>query len=508
MDKTTFNGQEMGTAMADFLKSNPNIANQSNPIKPKEPQAIPVTSLTPQGSVNVPQIQGQAPIVNEITNTVDTRTATDIATAKAEAEALQSSVGSESENARKTLLDEVKTLFTQKGNAIENQAQIENDLGIKQQRDALNIVNSEIADTQIKLRAEEDRLRASGMSKGQLAIEQGNIQDTYGRRLADLAIRQSAANANIAGIREDADRKTKLLLAPIENKIQFFSTFGKENVDYLTQKDQQKLSMIVTNLENKKKEVADTEKAKNDLVMEISNNGGGTNTKLISAIQGAKTASEAVALASQSGYVGKLDRQLKQAQISKLYAEAKEKATNIGLGNLSYEDNARLNSTPQAKGINDGAKFATALQEYKDAINKYGTGEVFGQGSGALGAAYQSVVGAVKDYYTLGTLDSGVEKLISLGIPKPSVFGQKSSRVSGIDTTINNVISNIDRDVNQLATTKYANSVEGLTLLNVGLSLKQKRDLEKATNEQFLKSLPATMKESTPATDNASFFNR
>lgn len=371
MDKFDYNtGQALnGQAQSQFnMNTGQKIGETQNPtpIKPlvNTPSAIPVTSLTPQGSVVVPPTtQNTTPIYNEIANKVDTQLATDVAQAKSEAEAVQKAAGGEADKARKTLMDEVKALYTQRGEAIQSQAATEEQMGLAKQREALNLVNTEIADTNIRLRVEEDRLRATGMSEAQLAVERGNLQDTFGRRLADLGIRQSAANMNIAGIREDADRKTKLLLAPIENSIEFFSTFGKDNVDYLTQQEQQKLSLIQSNLEAKKQSVKELQKTKTDLLMEIAQNGGGTDQNLISQINSASSIEDAVSLAAKSGYVGALDRQLKQAQIQKAIADAT--ATRS------------VNATPQEKAAALG-QLANQYTQLADPVaNKAVLAEIF-----------------------------------------------------------------------------------------------------------------------------------
>lgn len=191
------------------------------------------------------------------------------------------------------------------------------------------------------------------------------------------------------------------------------------------------------------------------------------------------------------------------------------KATPKAPQTLSYEDNARLNSTPQAKAINDGSKFADSLKAYREAIEKYGTGQLMGQGAGTLNATYQAVVGAVKDYYTLGTLDNGVEKLIALGIPKPSVASQflpfgnsKPVSLSGIDTTLSGVATELLANSEQLSTTKYANSIEGQNLLSKATKLKQELELAKMSKDDFLSSYEKMMGGSKSQVNNKTFFEQ
>lgn len=161
-----------------------------------------------------------------------------------------------------------------------------------------------------------------------------------------------------------------------------------------------------------------------------------------------------------------LGREAQRANIAQSYASiaasnATRKAAEASLtGALSAEDNAKFNSNPATKTVRDATAYASAVSNYKDAINTYGTGEVFGKGSGALGQAYSALVGATKDYYTLGTLDNGVEKLIALGIPKPSVFGLKSGRIAALDTALDTSKEVIARNISQLNSTTFAGSQE------------------------------------------------
>lgn len=191
-----------------------------------------------------------------------------------------------------------------------------------------------------------------------------------------------------------------------------------------------------------------------------------------------------------------------------------------GLKSLSAEDNAKLNATPQAKTINDGARYAAALQEYKTAITDWGTGETLNPtGRGQLNSAYQSLVGTIKDYYQLGTLDNGVEKLVGLGIPKPttlfgsvpfvggSTFGSPTARIQALDTQLDGVVSSLKRSADQLGTTVFADSQEGRKILEVSNVIVEARELAKRNNQDFLNSLP-TSNSSTPAVDNKTFFNQ
>jgi hypothetical protein len=207
-----------------------------------------------------------------------------------------------------------------------------------------------------------------------------------------------------------------------------------------------------------------------------------------------------------------LGNEIKKAQLYKLGLENKkaiqelyDKADNGGLRTLSYEENAKFNSTPEVKNINAANAYARAISEYKDAITKYGTGELFGQGSGALGQAYSALVGATKDYYTLGTLDNGVQKLIALGIPEPSILGLRAGRIDALNEALNQASQTLKANIDHLSSTAYKNTNEFKNLVDASSAVLMSR----MSNEELLSSVPgASTAINTSMSTNQSFFSR
>lgn len=302
------------------------VPTQTQPLNQTPTAAISATTMT-QGTqpLVVPKVTPN-PVYNELARDVGTRTQSQIDIATQEAEALQRAGGNQADQARQALSSEVQKLFTQRGDLAGSQATLEEQAGIGEEQKNLREVNTEIANTNVQLRAEQDRIRNTPMSAGQKAVETGNLQDTFGRRLADLAIRQSAAQGNITAIQQDVERKLKIALAPIDNKLEYFKTFGKDNVDALTAKEKDKLSLIQSSLQDQKKKVEELEKAKGQAILEVVNNGGGNDKAVLQAIQGATDLSGVYSAGGK--YIGALDRQIKQQQINKLIADS-----TTGLGN-------------------------------------------------------------------------------------------------------------------------------------------------------------------------------
>lgn len=396
-------------------------------LKPStQPAIITPQSLTPAPKVNVPSIQTTSP--TEVLTTVPTRAQSDIEQARLEAERIQQAGGGESEKARNTLLESVRSLFGDRDTALNQQATIEEQAGIGEQRKILNEVNSQIAEQNIALRAEQDRIRNAPMSAAQKQIEVNAIENDYGRRLADLAIRQSAARGNIEGIQQDAERKTKLLLAPIDNQIEYFKTFGMANVDALSKKEQEKLQLIVTNLQNKRKEVQDLQKAKTELITEISNNGGGSS-QFISQINGASTLEDAYAIAAKSGFIGKLDRLVKEAQLSKIRAEmAKDVAKEKPVSPMQLAQ-----SQSKVATITD----LVSSEAIRSAVGPTKLGRFIGRGIDVATGARQNFIAGVEQVTSQLTIDQ-LSRAKAEGATFGSLTEGERQAIADAATKINN----------------------------------------------------------------------
>lgn len=308
------------------------VPTQTQPLNQTPTTPISATTMTQGTQPLVVPRTPQNPVYNELARDVVTRTQSQIDIATQEAEDLQRAGGNQADMARKALADEAKKIYGQRGDVLASQTALEEQAGISEEQKNLREVNTEIANTNVQLRAEQDRIRNTPMSVGQRAVETGNLQDTFGRRLADLAIRQSASQGNITAIQQDVERKLKIALAPIDNKLEYFKTFEKDNVDALTAKEKDKLALIQSSLQDQKRKVEELEKAKGEMLLELAKNGGG-NSSYITAIQGAKDISEVYNLGVKSGFVGKLDMLKKQAEVSKLNAEARKAVNEAKIAN-------------------------------------------------------------------------------------------------------------------------------------------------------------------------------
>lgn len=429
-------------------------------------QALKIPNLTPQSSGAEAIIAGTA------------QGAIDYNLAQQNAEKLQGAAGDQASIERKRLNDLAESVYGAKSAVQQNQVELERQLGIEMEQKALSEINTNIANENVAYRAEQDRIRNTPMSQAQAQVELGNLSDTYGRRLADLAIRQSAAQGNITSIQSNADRQTKLLLAPLDNKIKFLETFGKENVDALEKKDQQKLQLMVQDIESQKANIKDLQKTKTDFLTEVAKNGGGTDVQLIAAIQNARTPEEAASIAANSGYIGRedrlnsaFDRNIKQQQLNLAQAEfALKRAASTGSPKLISEQANKLVSTGDptsnkvaiaallsGDAVSAGTKGRLApANEVMNAVEEFAanrqTGEFAGLGiGGRIKEGFKSLVNAESEEsklnsQALAALDLKVQQWASgasLSDPQTKQVQKLVPQKTDSDSTIRTKLSGL-----------------------------------------------------------------
>jgi len=334
---------------------------------------------------------------------------------------------------------------------------------------------------------------------------------SIGQQADIAAAAATGSQLRLNAAKEKAQQVVDLKYKPLEEQLALKKAQYELNKDILTSIDKKRteaLNIAIRKEERDLEERKANDKAISDMVINARTQG--VEPSIADRASKAKTESEAAAILGR--YAGDyLSVQIKKAQLAKLGLENQEAYNKLyntspgGLRTLSYEENAKFNSTPEAKAVKDAAAYAKAVADYKAAIEKYGTGELFGEGSGALGQTYSALVGATKDYYTLGTLDNGVQKLIALGIPEPGVLGLKKGRVDALDTALTAASETIKRNTDQLLSTSYKNTNELRTLIDTANSVLMYR----LSNQELLSSIPGSSSTNTVSNStNSTFFSK
>lgn len=103
---------------------------------------------------------------------------------------------------------------------------------------------------------------------------------------------------------------------------------------------------------------------------------------------------------------------------------------------------AKVQSSPEYKTVNAVLPAIQAIKAYKEAINKYGTGEVIsGEGEGTLAGTYGNALTAWKSLAALGALSGADFALAESAIPEPSLFTRTSKQQAKLEASLNNAIN-------------------------------------------------------------------
>ena len=98
-------------------------------------------------------------------------------------EQVKQATGTGAEDARSALTKLAESIFGQKADAQANQAELEKQLGLDEQQKALSQINTEMANEQVALRNEEEKIRTGYGTEAQKAISKQTLLDTYGKDL-------------------------------------------------------------------------------------------------------------------------------------------------------------------------------------------------------------------------------------------------------------------------------------------------------------------------------------
>ena len=452
---------QQNTQLLGFLK------NQKAPVSSS---VVPITAL---GSSQVTVPAPTATVVQPQTNL-----ATDIiAQTKTEATPLQGT--------QENLIS--KILENQLGLQGEAQAQADANLqaGVNTKIAELNDLNSKILQKQAEvqqdditlvsqMRAEETRdtlLPFAQMGQAKLA---GDAQIVRALKNAEIGVLNAQAigkQGDVQLARDTAKQAVELKFAPYKERIALYQSQLEAIAPLLSreEKAQAREQDIKTKLALSKIDKLETFQSK-ALENAISNN---APQSVISKILNANSIEGITSVGGNYlvSKADKLEQQLKSMQISKLSSDiAKDKAGNLnaqGLRQLDDTEYSKFTANPNYKAVSDGTKYQRALADFKKAVEKYGTGEVLSAtGKGQLGSAYSTLVATTKDYYTLGTLDEGVQKLVSLGVPEPTKLRIRDKRVlSAVDELSSQAQKSVDSAKNQLGKSVYGNTVEYQSLL-------------------------------------------
>lgn len=471
-----------GKALAGAQQFNPNTgtaitADQLAPVQPlKLPENAPDT--TASDFINR-QIEGLN--VSKEKSVIDTE-AEKVATEK------------------KTSIDALLAAMNDVGVVEDKQSQYEKEAGVdKFKKQRSEIQHAMEVESRVIKKNTDALLNDPTLTRGMALRMAGEAERISASKMADLAITEKAYGGLYQEALDIAKEKVEIQTKPLKRKVEKLEFAYNQNKDYFNDVQKAKLEGLIKTEDRKyNEEVKKKEDIEKYAITALQN---GASQEVAKRIRESKTTGEAIeALGIYAS--DPLERRLKQIQITKALQSLSDGTipTQAGTGQrqLSESEYKSFVSNQNVVTINDGARFRRALQDYKNAVEKYGTGEIFSaKGKGELTATYQTLVGTIKDYYKLGTLDNGVEKLVGLGVPKPNKLRIRDKRViNALETLTGQTDQTINNSVTQLANSPYADTIEFQTLVSQTLPSKS---LSELSNEELLNASNNTV-------DNSSFY--
>lgn len=342
---------------------------------------------------------------------------------------------------------------------------------------------------QITAQGQANQLSVVGQGRGIPEAIIGGQQAQFARETAiqalPVAASLSAAQGNLEMANNNLNTLFSIKSADAKADYEFKTNLITSLRDYATKQEDKQLDYVLKLQDRQYQETqALNAQAQAYAKMAFENNQSTLGSKIASLDYKSPTFKTDLAKLQSQIYdpVKALDADLKRVQIAKVKAETPT-VNGEGLKKLDDTMYSKFTTNPNYKSIQDGGKFYKALDTFEKATEKWGTAErLNAKGRGELNSAYMSLVALTKDYYTLGTLDAGVEKLVSLGIPKPGTYSTRDKIVlSSIDTSKKQVLSSINNSANQLKNSVYGDSIEFQSLLNESLP-SEKDSTEEYTN--------------------------
>lgn len=298
-------------------------------------------------------------------------------------------------NSRQGILDKISSLLGVQSTQGEETQKIFEGEGVQAKKDAVRQLEDKAlaTDRAYTKQAEKIRANADGKLAGAVNADLAELDRKRNSELADLAIQQKVAQGNYQSAFEIADAKVKAQFEPIENQIKSLTNLYQLYADDMTESEK----MLAQEKLQEKRDALDFERQK----------------ELIS-------------------YKSKIDM-AERAQV-----QAMKVQELINQGSLD----PKVLNTNQYKAIEALAPAYRAIENYKAAVQKWGSGEKLnGKGAGELQSAYGDALSAWKTLAGLGALSGADFGLAENVIPEPRILARDKKVIAQLDGNLNRAAS-------------------------------------------------------------------
>lgn len=287
-----------------------------------------------------------------------------------------------------------------------------------------------------------------GLFGGALQDEINRVNRDFSRQQADDAITLNALTRNFSNMSAIAERQLEDYMAPIKANLDFQKEVYKTNESNFTQTQRDALQYKIKQDEKKQEKIEETQKTLSTVKLTALKSASeqGAPASVISAITKAQTPEDVVTAAGQYGG-DMLERQLKQAQLSNVYDQIRErraKSADVTSGVLTEQQLKQVDASPQGKKLVSLSSLYNKSNDYKKLVDQYGF-KASGPEKAMIDRAYADLQIAYKEAANLGALTGPDVGLIQNAI-KPSsgaanyldyrLSGGKAGVSGAIDTGI------------------------------------------------------------------------
>jgi hypothetical protein len=238
----------------------------------------------------------------------------------------------------------------------------EEEAGIGDKTTALNEINSQIRETELKSRREREAIENNGrLTDAQKNARLDDVSRKQASNLADLSIISATRRDDLTTAQALVDRKVELTFEPLEQKLQFQKMIYEENKDLFNTAEQRQFEIKMRDeqiqIDKDKVKFSMAENLKAQYIMNAAQ--AGKSNEYLQAIQRAEGQEELFAIPGIQNYSmsqeEKLDQQLTRLNISGA-------STRNALASLEYQN--ELLASAQKTALGDGSYVPTGDEDY------------------------------------------------------------------------------------------------------------------------------------------------
>lgn len=207
--------------------------------------------------------------------------------------------------------------------------------GVDDLQKELNNINQELRVEQNALRRQLERLQKNpeGLFGGALTDEMNRVERESLAKQADLSVIQMGIQGRYDSAKAIADRAVAVKLEQQSRVNEALRIQYEDNKELFTKSEQRLFESQLSDRNRKLEQEREDEQAKYDLAIEAQKNGAPRS--VVQNMLSSKTREEA--LSQGGGFIGKLDREIKAAQLSKLYQDLSGEKEQKSLTSAQYQ---------------------------------------------------------------------------------------------------------------------------------------------------------------------------